>query len=202
MLERLRGLMARLLTPPARALLGLGVSPDAVTWVGTAIVVPAALIMVPLGWLWPAALIIATASLSDMVDGQMARLSGRTSRWGAFLDSTLDRIGDGAVFSAVVIWFAVADDHLGAALTLAALVTGQVTSYVKARAESQGWTITGGLAARADRLFLLLLAMLLQGFGVPYALLVAVAVLAVASSVTVGQRMRQAHRQAAGGDAA
>lgn len=197
MLERLRGLMARLLTPPARALLRFGVTPDAVTWAGTVVVVVVALIMVPLGLLWPAALIIGAASMSDLLDGQMARLSGRTSRWGAFLDSTLDRVGDGAVFGAVVVWFALADDHLGAALGLVALVMGQVTSYVKARAESQGWTISGGLAARADRLFLLLLAMLLQGLGVPYALIIATGLLALASTVTVVQRMLQAHRQSA-----
>ncbi|MFX4270803.1 phosphatidylinositol phosphate synthase [Propionibacteriaceae bacterium Y1685] len=197
MLERLRGLMARLLTPTARTLLRFGVTPDAVTWAGTVVVVAVALIMVPLGLLWPAALIIGAASMSDMLDGQMARLSGVTSRWGAFLDSTLDRVGDGAVFGAVVVWFALADDHLGAALGLVALVMGQVTSYVKARAESQGWTITGGLAARADRLFLLLLAMLLQGLGVPYALIIATGLLALASTITVVQRMLQAHRQSA-----
>ncbi|MFW6599735.1 phosphatidylinositol phosphate synthase [Propionibacteriaceae bacterium Y2011] len=196
MLERFRGLMGRLLTPPARLLIKLGVGPDLITWVGTVALVAVALVMVPLGLLWQAALVLGVISFTDMLDGQVARLSGRTSRWGAFLDSSLDRVADGAVFTGVIIWFALGGRPVWAGVAAAALVLGQVTSYVKARAESQGWQVTGGLAARADRLVIAYLGLLLQGIGVPYALAVAVTVLALAGVITVGQRLRQVRRQA------
>lgn len=195
MLERFREAVARMLTPAARLLVRLGVGPDVVTWVGTVLVVVIAAVLVPLGRLWQAALLLGLVSFADMLDGQMARVGGRISRWGAFLDSALDRIGDGAVMGAITVWFAITGQPLWAGVTVAALVLGQVTSYVKARAGSDGWTVTGGLAARADRLVIAYLGLLLAGLGVPYALLVAMAVLAVASAVTVVQRFAQVHRQ-------
>lgn len=196
MLERLRALMASVLTPPARLLLRWGVSADVITWVGTAAFVVVAMIMIPLGWLVPAAVVLGLIAMTDMLDGQVARLSGRKSSWGAFLDSTLDRVADGAVFVAVAGWFALTGQPGWVIVTGWALVAGQVTSYVKARAESHGWNVTGGIAARADRIVLLLAGVLLQGLGVPYALAVAVALLAVLSTVTVAQRFASVRRQA------
>ncbi len=190
MLERFREAWARILTPLARVLLRLGIGPDVVTWIGTAGVVVTAAICFPMGWLVVGSLVIGVFVFSDMVDGQMARLSGRTSTWGAFLDSSLDRLGDGAVFAGIALYFAgLRDSTAFAAVTLVALVMGQVTSYVKARAESVGLTVPGGLAARADRLVVILVAALLTGLGVPYLLEAAVVFLALATTWTVGQRM-------------
>ncbi|GAA2104292.1 CDP-alcohol phosphatidyltransferase family protein [Microlunatus panaciterrae] len=201
MLERFRGAWAAMLTPVAKLLLRLGISPDLVTLGGTAGVVLAAAICLPQGWLWQGALIITLFVISDSIDGQMAKLSGRQSRWGAFLDSSLDRLGDGAVFAGVALWFAgPGDSVLWAGVALWALVWGQVTPYVKARAESLGYTANGGLAARADRILIILLGLLLGGLGVPYAIEVAVTLLAVASTVTVLQRMLKVRRQATGKD--
>lgn len=196
MLERFRAAVANLLGPPARLLIRLGVRPDVITWVGTVLVVAVAVTLVPLGLLWQAALVLAVISFADMLDGQVARLSGQSSAWGAFLDSTLDRIADGAVFGGVAVWFALNGEPLWCGVTVAALVLGQVTSYVKARAESQGWTVKGGLAARADRLLLCYVGLLLSGLGVPYALAAAMALLALASAVTVAQRFAQVRAQA------
>lgn len=196
MVERLRTVVARLLTPPARFLIRHGVSADVITWLGTITVVLAAAVMIPLGLLWQAAAVLAVISFADMLDGQIARLSGRSSTWGAFLDSSLDRIADGAVFGAIVVWFALAGHPVLAGVTVAALVLGQVTSYVKARAESHGWTVTGGLAARADRLLIAYLGLLCEGLGVPWALGIAMALLTVMSGITVVQRFVQVHRQA------
>lgn len=194
MLERFRAAWARILTPIAKLLLRWGVTPDAVTWIGTAGVVLTAVICFPQGWLVVGSLVIGLLTFSDMVDGQMARLSGRSSRWGAFLDSSLDRVGDGAVFAGIALYFAGPGHSLVfAAVTLAALVMGQVTSYVKARAESIGVSVPGGLAARADRLVAILAAALLAGLGVPYVLEVVVALLALATTWTVGQRVRAVH---------
>ena len=197
MLERFRGLSAKLLGPIVRALLRLGISPDLVTVLGTVGVVLAALICFPQGWLWQGVLIVTVFVLSDMLDGQMAKVSGRTSAWGAFLDSTSDRLGDAAVFGGILLYFTYQrDSTLWAAVALAGLVFGQWTSYVKARAESLGFECRGGLAARADRLVIILLGALLGGLGVPYVLRIAVALLAVTSMITVLQRIAQVRRQA------
>jgi CDP-diacylglycerol--glycerol-3-phosphate 3-phosphatidyltransferase len=203
MLERFRGISAAVLGPLVRLLLRLGVSPDLVTIAGTAGVVLASLICFPQGWLWQGALVVTVFVLSDMLDGQMAKVSGRATNWGAFLDSTSDRLGDAAVFGGVLLYFTYQEGStLWAAVALAGLVFGQWTSYVKARAESLGFTCSGGLAARADRLVIILVGTLLAGLGVPHVLQVAVAALAVASMVTVLQRILQVRRQAVAADVA
>ncbi|WP_375424887.1 phosphatidylinositol phosphate synthase [uncultured Friedmanniella sp.] len=202
MLERFRGISAAILGPLVRLLLRLGVSPDLVTISGTVGVVAAALICFPQGWLWQGALVVTFFVLSDMLDGQMAKVSGRASNWGAFLDSTSDRLGDAAVFGGILLFFTYQrDSTLWGAVALAGLVFGQWTSYVKARAESLGFTCSGGLAARADRLVIILVGALVAGFGVPYVLEIAVLVLAVTSMITVLQRIAQVRRQAVALDA-
>jgi phosphatidylinositol phosphate synthase len=202
MLERFRGLSARLLGPLVRTLLRLGVSPDLVTVLGTVGVVVAALVCFPQGWLWQGALVVTLFVLSDMLDGQMAKVSGKASAWGAFLDSTSDRLGDAAVFGGILLFFTYQEGStLWAAVALAGLVFGQWTSYVKARAESLGFTCSGGLAARADRLVIILVGTFVAGLGVPYVLEVAVVVLAVTSMITVFQRIAQVRRQAEALDA-
>ena len=197
MLERFRAAWAHLLTPPARWLNALGVSPDVVTIVGTLGVVAGALVCFPQGWLWQGVLIVTAFVFADMLDGQMAKLGGRSSRWGAFLDSSLDRLGDAAVFGGILLYLS-RPGHatLWAWTALAALAFGQLTSYVKARAESLGFRCSGGLAARADRLVLSLIPAFLAGLGVPYVLELAVTFLAVAGLITVVQRMVQVRRQA------
>ncbi len=198
MLERFRAYWARLMAPVARLLLRLGVSPDAVTLVGTLGVSAGALVFFPRGELAIGVVVVTVFVFSDMVDGQMARLSGRTSAWGAFLDSTLDRIGDAAVFAGLVLWFAGGGDALWlAALALYCLVMGNLTSYARARAESLGMQAKGGIAERADRLVLILVATFFADALDFLPLLVAAMVLlAVASTVTVVQRIVGVRRQA------
>ena len=197
MLERFRGFFAAVLGPIVRLLLRLGVSPDVVTVAGTVGVVASALICFPQGWLWQGVLVVTVFVISDMLDGLMAKSTGTASAWGAFLDSTSDRLGDAAVFGGILLFFAYREDStLWAAVAMAGLVFGQWTSYVKARAESLGFTCGGGLAARADRLVIILVGTFVAGLGVPYVLQVAVAVLAVTSMITVFQRIEQVRRQA------
>jgi phosphatidylinositol phosphate synthase len=202
MLERFRGFSATVLGPIARLLVRLGVSPDVVTIIGTLGVVLGALICFPQGWLWQGVLIVVIFVVSDMIDGLMAKITGKASNWGAFLDSTSDRLGDAAVFGGILLYFVYRQDStLWAGIALAGLVFGQWTSYVKARAESLGFVCTGGLAARADRLVIILAGALLAGLGVPYVLNIAVAALAVTSMITVLQRIAQVRRQAKAADA-
>lgn len=200
MLNRLRGGMTRLLTPVADALLKRGVSPDAITITGTVAVVAAALWLYPTGNLLAASLVIAFFALTDSLDGVMARRAGRTGPWGAFLDSTLDRFGDAAIFTGLVLWFiGDGDSRWGAGLALACLVLGSIVPYARARAEGLGMTAQVGIAERADRLATVLVATALVGLGVPQVVLVVVlGLLAVASLVTVVQRMAHVRTQAMG----
>jgi CDP-diacylglycerol--glycerol-3-phosphate 3-phosphatidyltransferase len=195
-LERFRAAWEAILGPFARLLIRRGISPDLVTLVGTLGVMTGALVCFPQGWLWQGVVVIVVFVFADMVDGQVAKLGGTASSWGAFLDSSLDRLGDAAVFGGILLFFVERDSVLWAGLALAGLVFGQVTSYVKARAEGLGFTVGGGLAARADRLLVILLGALLAGLGVPYVLEAATALLALASLVTVFQRIAQVKRQA------
>jgi CDP-diacylglycerol--glycerol-3-phosphate 3-phosphatidyltransferase len=188
--------VSAVIEPVARGLLRVGLTPDAMTIAGTTVVVTTALVAYPQGWLLPGTVIIAVFVLADSLDGTMARLSGTTSRWGAFLDSTLDRIADAAIFGGLTVWFAQQGDLLGVGLTLAALVLGQVVSYTRARAEGLGAQAAVGIAERAERLIIVLVATALVGAGLPVeVLLVAMGVLALASAVTVVQRMLVVRRQ-------
>jgi CDP-diacylglycerol--glycerol-3-phosphate 3-phosphatidyltransferase/CDP-diacylglycerol--inositol 3-phosphatidyltransferase len=198
MFEHLRAYFTRLITPVARLLLRLGISPDAVTVVGTLGVVAAALWFFPRGQLFVGVLVITAFVFSDMLDGTMARLSGRTSDWGAFLDSTLDRMGDSAIFGGLVLYFAwVVDSDVLAALALYTLVTGWLTSYTRARAESLGYEAKEGIATRADRLVAILVATGLSDLlAVPLLLQVVLWALAAASTATVLQRILTVRRQA------
>jgi CDP-diacylglycerol--glycerol-3-phosphate 3-phosphatidyltransferase len=136
-----------------------------------------------------------------MLDGIMARLSGESSKWGAFLDSTLDRIADSAVFVGLALWFFLgADDPLTALLALICLVTGSLVSYVRARGEALGVTAAGGIAERADRLLVTLVVTGVVGLGVPVvALTIALGVLSMLCIITVAQRMAAVRAQLAGG---
>jgi CDP-diacylglycerol--glycerol-3-phosphate 3-phosphatidyltransferase/CDP-diacylglycerol--inositol 3-phosphatidyltransferase len=143
-------------------------------------------------------LVITAFVFSDLVDGHMARLSGTSSSWGAFLDSTLDRFGDAAIFGGLLLFFVGpgGSDPL-AALALYCLVMGSVTSYARARAESLGMEAKGGLAERADRLAaILVMTGLADLFDLPVLITLTLWVLAIASTITVVQRMLQVRRQA------
>lgn len=192
-----RAFTTRLMTPVAAALLRAGISPDVVTVVGTLGVAAGALLFYPAGELFLGSLVITLFVFSDSLDGTMARLQGRGTSWGAFLDSTLDRVGDAAVFSGLVVWFFGGGEHrLTAVLALTCLVTGLLVSYAKARAEGLGMTANVGIAERAERLVAVLVTTGLVGLGLPRVVLTAVlAALALASIVTVVQRMVEVRRQ-------
>jgi CDP-diacylglycerol--glycerol-3-phosphate 3-phosphatidyltransferase len=198
-----RALFTRLLTPVARALLAAGISPDVVTLVGTLGVCVGALGFYPRRQLFWGTVVITLFVFADTVDGIMARMSSRSSRWGAFLDSTLDRVGDAAIFGGLVLGYAgssVGRDQVIATLALACLVLGGVVSYARARAEGLGMRADVGIAERADRLVAVLVAAGLVGLRVPDMLLVVVlALLALASLVTVVQRVLTVRSQALAG---
>ncbi len=198
MLNRFRDFWTQVFSPVAKLFLRLGISPDAVTIVGTLGVAFGALWFFPRGDLLVGVLVITAFVFSDLVDGHMARLSGTSSSWGAFLDSTLDRFGDAAIFGGLLLFFVGpgGSDPL-AALALYCLVMGSVTSYARARAESLGMEAKGGLAERADRLAaILVMTGLADLFDLPVLITLTLWVLAIASTITVVQRMLQVRRQA------
>ena len=194
-----RAFFTKLLTPVAAVLIRLGISPDVVTIIGTLGVCFGALAFYPRGELLVGTLVITAFVFSDTLDGIMARRIGRSGKWGAYLDSTLDRVGDAAIFGGLVLWFAGdGDNPLMAALALACLILGSVVSYAKARAEGLGMTANVGIAERADRLVVVLLATGFTGLlDLPWLFLgIVLGLLALASLVTVVQRMLEVRRQA------
>jgi CDP-diacylglycerol---glycerol-3-phosphate 3-phosphatidyltransferase len=198
MLHRFKTFWTNLFKPIAHLLIRLGVSPDAVTVVGTIGVAGGALFFYPRGEFFVGTVVITCFVFSDMLDGYMARTLGVSSKWGAFLDSTLDRLGDVAVFSGLAIWyFRGGDDHLLAYVALWVLVMGSVTSYARARAESLGMVADVGIAERSDRLVSALLLTGLSGlFDWPILIAIVLWALAAATTVTVVQRMVLVRRQA------
>lgn len=192
-----RGFFTALFSPLARWLLKIGVSPDAITIVGTAGVVVGALVFYPLGQLWWGTLFITAFIFSDVIDGIMARMQERGGRWGNFLDSTLDRVADGALFAGLAIWYFTGGADRGIAIAaVLCLVLGMVVSYARAKAEALGFHANVGIAERAERLVSVLVVTGFTGLGLPsIVLLVTLVLLAAASLVTVVQRIATVHRQ-------
>ena len=188
-----RAAYAKLARPLARGALRLGLTPDSVTILGTAGTVLGALTLFPMGQLFAGALVVEFFVLADMLDGAMARQRGGGTRFGAVLDATCDRISDGAVFCGLLWWAAFGLDSPELVVaTMICLVSSQVISYIKARAEATALSGDGGLIERPERLVIVLLGCLLADlpfFPLPWMLPAAMWVLAVASVVTVGQRL-------------
>ncbi|WP_084037817.1 phosphatidylinositol phosphate synthase [Demequina sp. NBRC 110053] len=190
MLGWLRPFMGRLWAAPAKGLLRLGVHPNAVTIVGTIGVVLGACIFFPQGgiMLFWGVMVITFFVVTDMLDGTMARLSGKTSRLGAYLDSTLDRVADAAIFGALV-WTFREDSPSTSLAALLCLAFGSFVPYARAKAESLGIDAKGGIAERSDRLVIGLTATGLVGLGLPlWVLTVVLYLLAAAAAFTAVQR--------------
>ncbi|PRX01868.1 UNVERIFIED_ORG: CDP-diacylglycerol--glycerol-3-phosphate 3-phosphatidyltransferase [Actinomadura viridilutea] len=196
MLNKVRPALGRVLTPVGRTVARTGVSPNAITIIGTAGVLAGALGFFPRGEFFWGVLVITAFVVFDMLDGAVARVTGRISKWGAFLDSTLDRIADAAIFSGLMIGLYRDGQERLAGVALYCLVAGVVVSYAKARAEGLGYTCNVGIAERSERLIVVLVAAGLDGLGVPYVLAVALWLLAVLSTITVGQRVAAVRAQA------
>src|SRR5882757_4937808 len=178
-----RASVGRVTDPLGRTLVGWGIPPDLVTVLGTVGSMAAALWFLPRGQLFVGVCVITAFVLLDLVDGAMARAIGPGTPFGAVLDSTCDRLADGALFAALTWWcLRLGDQPHTAVAAMISLVAGLVVSYLKARAE---------------RLILALAGTALEGLGVPGALAVALWLLAVGSVITLGQRLVAVHRSAA-----
>ena len=182
--------VVRLISPTARGLLRIGLTPNSVTTIGAIGVIATSLIAYPNGHFFGGTVAICCLALSDLFDGTMARLSQQgPSRWGGFLDSTIDRVTDSAIALGLLIYLAQNNDALSYAL-LVSIVAGFLVSYIRAKAESLQIECKGGFAERTERLMILLTAIGFTGLGVDYILTVGIWALALASVVTVLQRLR------------
>ena len=197
-----RAPVSKVTAPLGRALNKTGLTPNSVTLTGTVVTVAAALTLFPAGYLFWGSVVITVFVLFDMLDGAMARARGGGTKYGAVLDATCDRVADGAIFAGLAWWavYTEGDKPLLIA-TLICLVTSQVISYAKARAEASGLSADGGWIERPDRLVIVLLGAGLTGIGRHFdiawldsVIYPAMWILAALSVVTVFQRVLAVRR--------
>ena len=206
--QRVKDGAVRLTGPLVRGLIGAGVTPNAITTVGTLVLIGSGVAFGYGAVRWGGFLLL-FSGFFDVLDGQVARLGGMSTTFGAFYDSTVDRIGEAAVFTGLIVFFMAGPlppelQRTAFAAGLIALVASLLVSYARARAEGLGVECKVGIAARAERILLLGLPALVfgQGPGRPGVLLFyIVAVLAFVSVVTVVQRIVHVARVARGAPA-
>jgi len=189
MLQRsMKAPVTRAITPLCIGLLRAGIMPNLMSAIGGLGSSIAALLLFGSGHLLAGAIVTTLFVLFDLLDGTMARISGLTSRWGALLDSTLDRISDASILGAMAYWFSHSKDR-NVPLILAVLILGSLISYIKARAEALDIECDGGIAERTERLIIILLSAGLSGLGISYIFSIGLWLLLVLSLITVFQRM-------------
>lgn len=190
--NRFKAPVTLVITPLCKLLLRIGVTPNGLTVFGALGSTVASLYYFPNGNFFPGTVIVSLFALSDLFDGTMARISERGStKWGALIDSTLDRITDAAICAGILIYFfEQKGNSLTVLLALIALVTGSLIPYIRARAESLGIDCSVGIAERAERLIVLLVATGLYGLGVSAAIDIGLLLLSVLGFITIAQRLR------------
>ena len=190
MLQRsLRDPVAKIIAPLVKTLIKMRVSANLISTIGGLGSVIAALYFFPKGEFLIGVFWVAAFVLFDLFDGAVARASNKgVSKWGALLDSTLDRLSDAAIFIGALLYFIDKSDRL-VPVFLVATCASFMVSYIKARSESLGIECNGGLAERSERLIIALVAFGLHGLGVDYAMAIGIWVLAVISIFTMAQRM-------------
>ncbi len=196
MLQRsIKAPVTRVITPLCRGLIKAGITPNLMSAFGGVGSSLAAVLLFGSGHFFAAAVVTTALVLFDLLDGTMARLSNTTSRWGAMLDSTLDRISDAAILGSIAYWLSKSHDR-ALPLVLALLILGSLISYIKARAEALDIACNGGIAERTERLIIVLLTAGLDGIHVHYAFAIGLWLLFVLSVITVIQRLVIVYRGA------
>jgi CDP-diacylglycerol--glycerol-3-phosphate 3-phosphatidyltransferase len=185
----LKPAVSRAINPIARGALRMGLTPNAVTFTGAIGLVASALYFYPRQDFFIGTLLIVFFALSDLFDGAMARISETgASRWGGFLDSTIDRITDSAILLGLTIALIETNDSL-LPVALGALIMGTLVPYIRAKAESLGIECSGGIAERTERLIIALTAIGFEGLGIPFALAIGVWLLFILATITSIQRI-------------
>lgn len=192
----MRQTSSALIDPFAKFLLRIGISADSVTLIGALLACFISVAFISNGHFLLGGILLSLVGVSDLLDGTMARISNSAGSWGAFLDSTLDRIVDGFVFGAIIFWVANLPQKNSALLwcAIVAAITAQTTSYTRARWESLGVMGKVGLVERSERMIALCGAFILTGLGLDIIEFVIYG-LTVTSSFTVVQRVLFVRRQ-------
>ena len=177
--------------PLIRLLVRLGVTPNAITVFGFVLAVATAVLAAYQSWIWAGVLFV-IGSFSDVFDGSVARLSGKSTPFGAFLDSNLDRFGEGLILGGIGVAMASEGRTYAVAMTFVALIGSFLVSYTRSRAEGLGITSNkGGLFSRMERLVLVGFALFLGGWGI--AIEVVMTILAIGTVLTFAQRLFYVH---------
>ncbi len=186
-LSGIRKSLARYLTQPVVLLLArTSITPNAITWFGFLLAIAAAVLILR-GQLFAAGFVVLIAGFFDILDGALARYVNRTTRFGAVLDSTLDRLSEASLLLSILILYARDQSSLHILLVGFALLGSLLVSYTRARAETQGLECEVGLFTRTERVVVLALGLLLSRLA--NTLVVALAIIVVFSFFTVGQRL-------------
>jgi CDP-diacylglycerol--glycerol-3-phosphate 3-phosphatidyltransferase len=190
MLQRsLRDPVAKIISPIVRLLVKMGVSANTISTIGGLGSIASALYFFPKGDFFIGVIFVTLFVLSDLFDGAVARASNKgESKWGALLDSTLDRFSDAAIFIGALLFYIESSDPL-VVVFLVAVSASFMVSYIKARAESLSIACNGGVAERSERLIIVLVAYGFHGLGVDYVMTIGLWTVALLSLFTVYQRM-------------
>jgi CDP-diacylglycerol--glycerol-3-phosphate 3-phosphatidyltransferase len=186
-LQNLRRQLGKYFTEPVTKILEkTPITPDALTWFGSLLAIAAG-VLAAFGHSFAAGFVVVFSGLFDLLDGALARRTNRTTRFGAVLDSTLDRVGEAAIMFGILVLFARNGDITGVTITGIAIVGSQLVSYIRARAEGMNIDCELGIFTRPERVAILSLGLLLSYFD-PI-LLIALGLTAVLSCITAGQRL-------------
>jgi CDP-diacylglycerol--glycerol-3-phosphate 3-phosphatidyltransferase len=188
--NRFKAPVTALITPSCRFLLGIGITANWLTFIGAIGSSISALYFFSRGDFFLGTILVSLFALSDLFDGTMARLSEQgTTKWGALIDSTLDRVTDAAIYAGVISYAISSDNTNLALLALLALITGALIPYIRAKAESLGIACSVGIAERAERLIIILTATGLYGLGVNIALVGGLLLINILGLITIVQRL-------------
>ncbi|NBN91687.1 MAG: CDP-alcohol phosphatidyltransferase family protein [Actinobacteria bacterium] len=188
--NRFKAPVTAFITPSCRFLLRIGITANWLTFIGALGCSISALYFFSQGEFFLGTIFVALFALSDLFDGTMARLSERgTTKWGALIDSTLDRATDAAIYAGVIAYAIGSDENDLALLALLALITGALIPYIRAKAESLGVECSVGVAERAERLIIILIATGLYGLGVNFALTGGLLLINLLGLITIAQRL-------------
>ncbi|UCB43562.1 MAG: CDP-alcohol phosphatidyltransferase family protein [Dehalococcoidales bacterium] len=178
--------------PVVRLLARTGITPNTVTWLGFLIAIGAG-VLAGIGHPFVAGFVVLVGGFFDIIDGALARHTGSTSRFGAILDSTLDRAGEAVVLLGLLVFYTLEQSTAGVVVVGVVWLMSLLVSYIRARAEAMGLECEVGIFTRAERVVLLALGLLLSQVG--EALLIILSVIAALSFITVVQRLRNVWRQ-------
>ena len=188
--NRFKAPVTALITPSCRFLLRIGITANWLTFIGAIGSSISALYFFSKGDFFLGTILVSLFALSDLFDGTMARLSQQgTTKWGALIDSTLDRATDAAIYAGVISYAISIDNRNLALLALLALITGALIPYIRAKAESLGIACSVGIAERAERLIIILTATGLYGLGVNIALAGGLLLINILGLITIVQRL-------------